>query len=321
MKTLAKICFLCFEKLVGAGEYHPRCSRKFFGINNAPLLEYNLQDMDKLAVAVIRTHTTIPGVQAKLSLDWENVDHKKPKEGKNSRLTIVGLWGRYILKPPTTRFPHLPEVENATMQLARIYGIKTVPNGLIRLRSGELAYITQRIDRNEKKKIAMEDFCQLTERLTEDKYKGSMEQVGKVLRQYSTNPGLDAVDLFNRTLFCYLIGNADMHLKNFSLWRPTETEIILSPAYDLVATKIILPSDNEETALPINGKKKNLRQKDFNSFADSLGLVQKVRSNSYAQAQEALPKMLARLSQSLLTASMLKDFKCLIQDRYRAIQL
>ena len=167
----------------------------------------------------------------------------------------------------------------------------------------------------------MEDLCQLTGRLTEDKYKGSLEQVGKTIRQYSTQPGLDAVNFFDLTLFCFLTGNADMHLKNFSLWRPSEEEIVLSPAYDLIATKLLLPQDSEETALALNGKKKNLRKKDFDALAARLELPEKTRENAYLQAAKAMGKLPEALKKSFLSNATKKDYLELFESRYAILEL
>lgn len=279
MRSRIPACLHCREPWDGPGDYHPACSRRFFGKAEAPSLEYGLDDMERLAGKVLRTHAAIPGAQPKISLDFTPPE----KAGKGGRLTLVGLWGRFILKPPTSPYPGLPEVEDATMRLAAAAGLRTVPHSMIRLKSGELAYITRRIDRTREGKVAMEDLCQLTGRLTEDKYRGSLEQAGKAIRKFSDQPGLDAVDFFELVLYCFLTGNADMHLKNFSLWRPFPGGIQLTPAYDLVATHLVLPEDTEESALALNGKKRNLRRKDFDALAGGLEVGEKARDNAYAK--------------------------------------
>jgi len=224
-----KRCLYCYQSL-GKDEidFHSSCSKIFFGQAGPPEMPYTEAQMEKLAEQVVRSHITVPGVQPKISLDLS------PSQNKNEpkRFTIVGLSGGYILKPPTKNFPQLPEVEDLTMHLAEIAKIKVVPHSLIRLQSGSLAYITKRIDRVKKTKLQMEDMCQLTERLTEEKYNGSYEQVAKTILKYSINPGLDVVNFFEQLFFSYVTGNADMHLKNFSLIRPSRMNssgFILSP--------------------------------------------------------------------------------------------
>ncbi|MDB6036101.1 MAG: HipA domain protein, partial [Verrucomicrobiales bacterium] len=283
----------------------------------APTLDHGLDEMERLAANVIRTHGAIPGVQAKISLDFA----APAKAAKTGRLTLVGLWGRYILKPPTQAYPELPEVEDATMHLASAAGLHTVPHAMIRLKSGELAYITRRIDRIKTGKVAMEDLCQLTGRQTEDKYKGSLEQAGKVIRLYSNQPGLDAVDFFELVLFCFLTGNADMHLKNFSLWRPAEESVQLAPAYDLVATRLLLPGDDEESALALNGKKKNLRRKDFDALARSLELSEKVRDNAYLKMAKSKKGWSGSLEKGFLSDAIRKGYSQLIKERAGQIGL
>src|SRR5690606_7292346 len=156
-------------------------------------------------------------------------------------------------------------------------------HSLIRLRSGELAYITKRFDREKKQKLALEDMCQLTETLTEDKYRGSMERIGKQIARFSSRPGLDQINFFEQALFCFLTGNADMHLKNFALLTTLEKDIILSPAYDMLCTKIAMPADQEELALALNGRKNNLRRSDFDALAKNLGVPEKAKENIYAR--------------------------------------
>ena len=163
-----------------------------------------------------------------------------------------------------------------------------------------LAYITKRVDRIDDRRLAMEDMCQFTERLTEDKYKGSMEQVGKIIRRYSENTGFDLVEFFEVALFCFLTGNADMHLKNFSLLRPIEGSVALAPAYDLAATKIVLPEDPEEAALTINGKKRNLHRSDFEAMARTLGITGRVVESSLGKFGDNYEDAMQLINKSFL---------------------
>jgi len=169
-------CLYCYQDFHDEQtDFHPACSKKIFGSVLPPVLPYTRENLNDLAEQVIRSQTTITGVQPKLSLDLEGKERNIPQ-----RFTIVGLWGKYILKPQTDLYPQLPENEDLAMHLADIAGICTVPHSLIRFANGELCYITKRIDRNKKgNKLLMEDLCQLSERLTEYKYKGSHEQIAK----------------------------------------------------------------------------------------------------------------------------------------------
>jgi serine/threonine-protein kinase HipA len=311
-------CLACYQPLeIVLIDFHTRCSKNLFGTSTAPLLPYSLDQMYELANEVVRRSVTVTGVQAKLSMDIETYKETK----KETRFTIVGLWGGYVLKPPSDQYNQLPEIEDVTMHLAEITKIKTVSHSLIRLKSGELAYLTKRIDRVDGKKLAMEDMCQLTERLTEDKYKGSMEQIGKVIGKHSVNSGLDVLELFEMTLFSFLTGNADMHLKNFSLIRGSDGSVVLAPAYDLVATKLVIPQDDDETALTINGKKRNLTLNDFKEYARSLTINEKTVLNSLEKIQSSIPLLLEFIDRSFLTNQLKDSYKQLIEHRAKTVKL
>ncbi len=247
--------------------YHKSCAKKLFGSQQIPALNYTLEELNELAKNTILDRVSVPGVQPKLSLHLEC----GAKETA-SRLTLVGLAGNYILKPQSPHWKNLPEAEHFCMLLARKCKITVAEFGLIPLKSGELAYITSRMDRQKKRMFHMEDFCQILNKMTSQKYNGSMEQIGKALREYSAVSGLDVIRYFELAIFCFLTGNSDMHLKNFSLLQKENRRWELSPAYDLVPVKIILPQDAEELALTLNGKKNRLKLRDFEIFGASLKL-------------------------------------------------
>ena len=310
-------CLYCYQPLhQQEQDFHASCSKKIFGQPTAPALPYSENELEPLAKELIQSQTAVTGVQAKLSLHI--VGNKK--EGTEQRFTIVGLWGGYILKPPTALYPQLPEVEDLTMHLATVAKIKTAPHSLIRMQSGNLAYITKRIDRNKKGKLAMEDLCQLTERLTEDKYQGSYEQIGKAIQQYSNTPGLDLINFMELVLFCFITGNADMHLKNFSLLEHPALGMTLSPAYDLVNTALVNPADEEEMALNINGKKKKLKKQDFIAAMNTLKVDEKQQQNIFNKMQKALPSWLELIDQSFLTENFKVQYQSIIEERLNRLQ-
>ena len=263
-----------------------------------------------------KSQVAVTGVQPKLSLDIEKPVKQKEGQKTPQRFTIVGLWGAYILKPPTKQYPQLPELEDLTMHLAALAGIATVPHSLIRMQSGNLAYITKRIDRNKKSKLHMEDMCQLTDKLTEDKYLGSHEQVAKAILKFSATPGLDVINFFEVVLFSFLTGNADMHLKNFSLIHLKETGPIFSPAYDLVATALVNPKDDEDLALTLNGKKKKINRNDFITAFTTLGLETKQQENIFKKMVKAKSNWLEFIDVSFLRDDMKAAYKNLIQNRF-----
>ena len=319
-----KRCLFCYTDLeANETDFHPACSRKIFGSTLPPELPYSEEQMLQLGLEAVKNQIAVPGVQPKISLDLEiakNIEKNNGKKmdtptNKPKRFTIVGLWGEYILKPPAKEYPHLPEVEDATMHLAELAGIATVPHSLIRLKSGNPAYITKRIDRTKKVKIHMEDMCQLTERLTEDKYKGSYEQIGRAIVRYSINPGLDIINFFEQVVFSFLTGNADMHLKNFSLINEPGVGYVLSPAYDMVSTSLIVKGDKEELALHLNGKKAKIRRKDFDATFDLFKIDSKSRENIFNKFHQAMPQWRELLERSFLPGEMKKRYAHLIIEK------
>lgn len=311
-----KRCLYCYNLLEeNIVDFHPGCSRKIFESSIPPTLPYSENEMLMLAEKVIKSQTTVTGVQPKLSLEIEKIS----KDSGPKRFTIVGLWGNFILKPPSEIYKNLPELEDLTMHLAEISGIEVVPHSLIRLNSGSLAYITRRIDRIKNNKIHMEDMCQLTERLTEHKYHGSYEQIGKAIIKYSENPGLDIINFFEQVLFSFLTGNADMHLKNFSLIVRTETGYVLSPAYDMVASTLVVSGDDEELALTLNGKKKKIRRKDFLDALGRFDIDQKSVENIFTKFKKSFSSWNEFIGISFLPENIKKEYQELINDR--ALQL
>ena len=302
-------CLYCYKELEeGQKDFHPGCARKFFGTSDAPLLEYRREELDALAAQVIQAQTSLTGVQPKLSLNL----HKH--EGSN-RLTIVGLWGDFIFKPQTDAYPELPENEDLTMHLAEAARIKVVPHSLIHLADGSLGYITRRIDRTKKgEKIDMEDMCQLTLHPTEYKYKSSCEQIAKAIAAYSSTPRLDLVNFTQVLLFSFVTGNNDMHLKNFSLYRP-KALYQLSPAYDLLNVAIANPKDKEEMALPINGKKARIKLADFLKASNTMGIEQRVTLALIDGLRNAMPAWIDLINNSFLSDEMKQNYLDLISRR------
>lgn len=307
-------CLFCYNNLEeGQKDFHPQCARKFFGTNEAPLLEYRHEELDELAEQIIRSQTSLTGVQPKLSLNLN-------KHEGTSRLTIVGLWGDYIFKPQTAGYPELPENEDLTMHLADAAKIKVVPHSLIRLADGKLGYITKRIDRTKKgEKIDMEDMCQLTLHPTEYKYKGSYEQIAKAIMQHCDMPRLDLTNYMQVLLFCFVTGNNDMHLKNFSLYRPSNS-YQLSPAYDLVNVAIANPKDTEELALTLSGRKSKLQLKDFISSAATMGLEPNVMLRLIDNMHKALPKWESLIQRSFLSDEMKDLYSQIITSRLNRLK-
>lgn len=307
-------CLYCYQELEGGQkDFHPHCIRKFFGTKDIPLLQYKHEDLDRLAEQIIRAQTSLTGVQPKLSLNLT-------KHEGCSRLTIVGLWGDYIFKPQTESYRQLPENEDLTMHLAAAAKISVVPHSLIRMADGKLGYIAKRIDRTQKgEKIDMEDMCQLTLHPTEYKYKSSYEQIAKTIVRYSSMPKLDLTNYMQLLLFCFVTGNNDMHLKNFSLYRPSEN-YRLTPAYDLLNVAIANPKDKEEMALSLSGRKTKLRLHDFLLSAKTMGLDENVVLRLVARLQKTLPQWKILIHHSFLSEEMKTAYENLLVSRLSRLQ-
>ncbi|WP_264534718.1 HipA domain-containing protein [Flavobacterium sp. N1736] len=273
-----------------------------------PIIDIDEKKLTLYAKEVIDTKAAITGVQPKLSLWLE--------ESKNDiRFTITDNKSNYIFKPQSETFQLLPENEDLCMHLAQIFGIETAIHGLIRLPSGNLAYLTKRFERLGEKKLACEDLCQLTETLTEHKYRGSHEKTGKIIRQYSSQPGLDSLRYFEIILFSFITGNADMHLKNFSMLERENGQFLVSPAYDLVSTYLVISNEPEQMSLTINGRKNKLTKKDFDALGKSLNLTEKQILNTYNQFFKKLSKAYWWIENSFLSIDQKNKLAELISKR------
>lgn len=313
MKNKCLYCYKEIEPVEWGGPaaefgFHQSCSKQFFGSKIPPRIEFSEDHMLELAEQVIKSQKTVTGVQPKLSL---GVEHEP---NRPDRFTIIGLLGDYILKPQTALYPNLPENEDLTMHLAGIARIKTVDHSLIRLKTGQLAYITKRVDRQKGLKLHMEDMCQLTERLTEHKYQGSYEQIAKVIKKHSVNPGLDLVNFYELVLFCFLTGNNDMHLKNFSLLKKND-RYSLCPAYDLLASELVVEGDDEELALHLNEKKKKIKKRDFELAMGRSGINTKVHENIFARFLKIVPQWFHFIDDSFLPTSQKNEYKAMIMRK------
>lgn len=320
-------CLCCGKPLPNISEtgeqagWHQACIRKFFGTSALPELNVSDEVLLELANESTGKGFTVPGVQKKISLHLEAA-------GGTPRLTLINYPTGYILKPQTGIYEALPEAEYLVMQMAVKTGISTVPFALIRQNSS-LAYITKRIDRilpgrkhPGTELLAMEDFCQLEQRLTEDKYRGSYERCSKVISRYSQRPGLDLSELFMRIVFSFVTGNSDMHLKNFSMIEtaPGSQQYILSPAYDMLPVNIIVPEDNEQLALTLNGKKHNIHRNDFLKFAAGSEIPLDAACKMITKVQSMKRTYLSLCAESFLPEALKERFSLLIEERMHALE-
>ena len=309
-----KSCLYCYELLPAdtATDFHEHCSETFFGIPEMPELDYSLDDMAILAKQVVERSIAVPGVQPKLSL---TLVMDAMADGNHNRLTVVGaLGGNYIFKPPSVYYPEMPQNEHVTMRIADALGIPVVPSSLIRLKTGELCYITKRIDRTDKgEKIHMLDMFQLLEAV--DKYKSSMEKIGKCIDTFSDNTLLDKLYFFEIAVFSFLTGNNDMHLKNFSLIHDNGTWH-LSPAYDLLNVMLANPKDTEEIAVTLEGKKKKLRREHFERLGIGLDLTERQIKSSLLRFEKSYEVAIEWIDKSFLSEEFKEQFKAILNTRY-----
>ena len=310
-------CLYCYNELdlEAKGEFHIRCSLAFFGTKEAPVLTYGYDQMTELAKRVIERSVAVPGVQSKLSLTLIN---EKLGNGNRGRLTVVGaLGGNFILKPPSEYYREMPQNEHLTMRMAESFGIKTVQSSLIRLESGELSYITKRIDRMESgRKIHMLDMFQILE--ATDKYKSSMEKVGKAVGEYSSNTLLDKLNFLELAVFCFITGNNDMHLKNFSMIKKG-TDWLLAPAYDLLNATIVNPQDSEEFALTLEAKKRKLKRINFEHLGKVLELNEKQIEGVFKRINQNKKIAFDWIGKSFLSDEFKDKYLTLLEDRYAII--
>lgn len=310
-------CLYCYKELrSGEVDFHPECARRIFGTATAPELPYTRDNMSELASKVIKTSTSVTGVQAKLSLEIDRGRKNEP-----SRFTVVGLWGNYILKPQSRQYRCLPELEDVTMKMAEAASLKTARHSLIRFSDGELGYITMRMDRGrEGQKFSMLDMCQLTNRLTEHKYLGSYEQLARTVIKYSIAPYLDVQRFWEVVMFSWITGNSDMHCKNFSLL-DEGNGYLLSPAYDLLAVLLADPDDTDELAMPVftGGKTSGFDRDTFAQAFVQSGVPVRTTEKRINKMAGNKDKWFEIIDSSFLPEDLKISYKNLILSRLRLL--
>lgn len=278
--------------------------KEMFGISELPTIEFSLREVSQKAQQ-LAGKLSISGTQPKLSV-------KLDKESNS--LIVVAEGGEYILKPQNPAFQNIPQNEQCCMDMAAKFKIDVPPHCILPLKDNSLAYLVKRFDRVSGMKIHQEDFSQILET---DKYKGSIEQIGKKLNEKSTAPGYDTQLLFERVVFNFIIGNGDAHLKNYSIAYKDKDSIRLTPAYDIVCSKLVIPTE-EDSALSINGKKNGLKRDDFDKLADYLNVPIKIR---YEKFQESLTVMEPVIKGSEIAKEDQEQFIKIIKERLVRLEL
>ena len=268
-------CFLCVKKIDTDANMHQTCIKNLFGVSYIPKIDIALDEIT-IKAQEMADKLSISGVQAKLSMKLDK---------KSKKLITAATGGEYILKPQITTYKEIPENENLCMTIADQIKIDVPAHTLLMLKDGSYAYLVKRFDRRDGNKINQEDFCQVLEKTKKEKYNGSIEQIANKLKEKSEIPNLDIQYLYERTLLSFIIGNGDAHLKNYSINYTTLDNIRLSPAYDIVSSRLVIPNEKEEFALSINGKKNKLKIEDFITFANKLNIPQKITDNMLSKKQ------------------------------------
>jgi serine/threonine-protein kinase HipA len=303
------LCPITYEELqTGESKYSVKGLQKISAsLKNLKDFPFSADEQRREA-ALRAGKMSIQGVQPKLSAIVDT---------REQAFRVVDQYGQFILKPQNPIYLELPENEDVTMRLAKTIGLNTPLHGLIYCSDQTKTYFIKRFDRGVRnKKIALEDFAQLSGKSRDTKYESSMEQVAKIIEKFCTFPLIQKAKLLKLTLFNYLVGNEDMHLKNFSLIT-NENIVELSPAYDLLNSSIANPRYTEEIALPLDGKKKNLTRSLFLHYyaKDRLGLTQNTIDDTLNTLQAQFPIWEKLINICFLSSEMKTKYKQLINLR------
>lgn len=301
-------CLVCLGPLGPdtVGEYHGGCCKQLFGQPRVPAVEVDPESLHLFGQEMVGK-VTISGVQRKVSLGFEQ-----------AALRVRSSRSRFILKPQDGAFPNLPENEHVTMLLAKRVGLSVAPSGLIRLRDGSVAFITRRFDREEDgRRLGMEDFCQLLELPPADKYEGSYERCAEVVARFSDAPGVDLLNLFRQVLFAWWTGNGDLHLKNLALFGREPGCPRLSPAYDLLCTRIPVPGD--PLALTVAGKRDRLQPRDWLELAERCRLPSEVVEYECIKLLDTTQEGLRLLRESFLPSDQQDEYVRILVERSKEL--
>jgi len=283
-------CLICLREFEGAGHYHTHCLRSLFGAARVPEpVDIDLARLYTIGLAMVG-RVSISGVQRKISVSLS-------ADRRTLHVALGG--GLFILKPQASTFPELPENEIVTMRLAQLAEIDIPPCGLLPLEDGTPAYVVKRFDRTDAGgKLRMEDFCQLAGLPPKQKYDGSAELCARLVRQYTSEPLVESLKLFRRMAFCWWSGNGDAHLKNFALLTGADGVVRLSPAYDLLCTRLAIPADR--LALPVGGKTDGLTRRHWEQYGQYCALPSRSIDRELARIARTLDAAIDLVSRSPL---------------------
>ncbi len=286
-------------------ELNEKFLKKMFNSSKIPGIDFGLGDISRKAQE-LAGKLSISGVQPKLSVKLDE---------KQNMLIPVSEGGEYILKPQTPTFPNIPENEQCCMDIAEELNIEVPMHCLLLLKDNSLSYVVKRFDRKKNAKIHQEDFGQILEQT--DKYKGSVEQIGRKLKEISSSPGYDVQLLFERVVLNFILGNGDAHLKNYSIAYRDKDDIRLTPAYDIACSKLMIPQE-EDSALTIQGKKNQLLREDFDKLADYFSIPRRVRYEKFGNKLDGMRRI---IEISSITKEKQEQFLDIIRQRLNRIGL
>ena len=296
-------CLCCELPVEEAGRYHAMCLKSLWGKAVSPKIPFALADLPS-KVTTAEDHMSISGVQVK-ALVRLNKD--------SSEIEVAPTGSTHILKPEPNEYPGLPAMENACMTMAETLGMPVPAHGLFPMSDGRLCYIVKRFDRAEDGgKIQNETMFQLLG--ATNKYLGSLESIGKAIRAHAENVGLDTVDFFERVLFSFLIGNGDMHLKNWAVLIRGKKPA-LAPCYDFVSSRVYFDKESD-SALTINAKNNKLKRSDFESLAGYLKIDPKAISNSFEKMKKAQEQLRQLAIYSELDPGRRQKFEDVMAERF-----
>lgn len=285
--------------------YTDKQLRAMFGKPVLPTIPISLEQISTEAQK-LAGKLSISGVQPKLPVRLEG-----------DKLLPVAKDGQYILKPQTQQFAELPQNEYLCMQMGRKFGLNTAESILLKLSDGTLAYLVKRFDRFKKgthmEKLSCEDMHQILG--GPNKYVGSSEQIAKIINQYCTFAPLELQRFFEILIFNFAIGNGDAHRKNFSLLTNEKGIVALSPVYDLVSSRMVLPEEGDEIALTINGKQNRLNKNDFKSFAENIGVDANYAKNRITELLKLQDDFSDMINKSTLTLRLRQRLTEILAER------
>ncbi len=306
---MTPVCAVCLGAVDPGATHHESCARELFGSPALPRIDLDLARLHTAALATVG-RTTLSGVQRKLSFGLT-------KDRATLQTDVEGA--RFIVKPEAPTYPELPANEHTTMRLAALAGIDIPPCSLLRLADDSFAYVVARFDRPPAGgKLRQEDFCQLAGLPSSEKYSGSAELGVRLVKRYATEPIIELAKLYRLLVFGWWSGNGDMHLKNFALLTGTDGIARLSPAYDQVCTRLVIPDD--PLALPVGGKKSNLNRRTWQNLAAAAGLPERAALPILDSIASLLDSALALVSRSFLSSALQASYADLLRERTKSLR-